>query len=289
MSNDIISQADNAQRAENIACIRKYVDARTPAERGSRWELYVDDCTSGAVAGAPLEGKEIARKCTLWNLVHFPNYVFNDNIIFQSTDPDYFCIMSKGTGGINYPAYGPQKQYDNVFFHAIRMRDGRMKDYFEYSNLLKMYQTLGIEIPALDSPAGWPEHLTESIKRGDSRWEAEVIAALHVLGRAPLPDFADKSAMASEWEAHHRRFHSALVSACGSEWLLRFWNQLVDHSQRYRKIRLAGPLVARDVQAEHQAIVDAVLRRDAVAAVALMERHLSDTEEAARTALQQAR
>ncbi|RIX76061.1 GntR family transcriptional regulator [Acidovorax cavernicola] len=130
--------------------------------------------------------------------------------------------------------------------------------------------------------------LTESIKRGDSKWEAEVLASLHVLGRAPLPDFGDRSAMASEWEAHHRRFHAALVSACGSEWLLRFWNQLVDHSQRYRKNRLEGPLVARDVQAEHQAILDAVLRRDADAAVALMDRHLRDTEEAALAALRQA-
>ncbi|KQX86719.1 hypothetical protein ASD34_10210 [Variovorax sp. Root473] len=130
--------------------------------------------------------------------------------------------------------------------------------------------------------------LIESIKRGDSKWEAEVLAALHVLARAPLPDFGERSALALEWEAHHRRFHTALVSACGSDWLLRFWNQLVDHSQRYRKTRLQGPLVARDVQAEHQAILDAVLRRDADAAVALMDRHLRDTEEAALAALRQA-
>lgn len=163
MNKDIISQEHNAQRAENIACIRQYVDARTPEERGRRWELYVDDCTSGAVAGPPLKGKEIARHCTEWNLVHFPNYVFNDNIVFQSTDPDYFCVMSKGTGGINYPAYGAERRYDNVYFHLIRMRGGRMKDYFEYSNLLGMYKALGLEIPPLDGPAGWPEHTPEEV------------------------------------------------------------------------------------------------------------------------------
>lgn len=132
------------------------------------------------------------------------------------------------------------------------------------------------------------EHLclSESIRRGDSRWEAEVIAALHVLGRTPLPDGSD-SAKNLEWEAQHRRFHAALVSACGSEWLLRFWNQLMDHSQRYRKVRLKGQLMARDVQADHQAILDAVLRRDADAAVALMERHLLDTEKAAHAAMLQ--
>lgn len=128
--------------------------------------------------------------------------------------------------------------------------------------------------------------LSESIRRGDSRWEAEVIAALHVLGRTPLPDGSD-SAKNLEWEAQHRRFHAALVSACGSEWLLRFWNQLMDHSQRYRKVRLKGQLMARDVQADHQAILDAVLRRDADAAVALMERHLLDTEKAAHAAMLQ--
>lgn len=127
--------------------------------------------------------------------------------------------------------------------------------------------------------------LTESIRRGDSRWEAEVVGALHLLNRTPIPDFNGSQALATEWEARHRGFHTALVSACGSEWLLRFWNQLADHSQRYRKIRLKGALVARDVQAEHQAILDAVLNRDAESAVGLMDRHLLDTDVAVRAAL----
>lgn len=127
--------------------------------------------------------------------------------------------------------------------------------------------------------------LTESMRNGDSRWEAEAIAALHVLARTPLPDFGQPAALASEWESHHRHFHAALVAACGSDWLLRFWNQLADHSERYRKVRLQTPLVARDVQAEHQAILDAVLRRDEDLAVALVEQHLRDTEAAVRDAI----
>ncbi len=127
--------------------------------------------------------------------------------------------------------------------------------------------------------------LTQAIELGDAAWEAEVLAALHMLVRTPLPDLDDPSAITSTWEAHHRRFHAALVSACGSEWLLRFWNQLVDHTQRYRKIRLKGPLIARDVQAEHQALVDAVLRRDAPLAVALMDSHLRETEEVVKESL----
>lgn len=127
--------------------------------------------------------------------------------------------------------------------------------------------------------------LTDAIAHGDARWEAGIVAALHVLHRTPLPDFSRSDAMASEWEVHHRAFHAALVGACTSQWLLRFWNQLADHSQRYRKIRLeSAHLQARDVNAEHQAIVDAVLARDAATAIALMDRHLQETENAVRQA-----
>lgn len=126
--------------------------------------------------------------------------------------------------------------------------------------------------------------LAEAVRLGDSKWEADVIAALHVLTRTPLPDFTDP-ALTAEWEAHHRRFHAALVSACGSEWLLRFWNQLADHSERYRMIRLKGPLEVRNVQAEHQAILDAVLRRDTEETIALMDAHLRETEDAVQAAM----
>lgn len=123
--------------------------------------------------------------------------------------------------------------------------------------------------------------LSDAIEHGDAHWEAGVVAALHVLQRTPLPDFSRPDALASDWEDRHRQFHASLVGACRSQWLLRFWNQLTDHSQRYRKIRLESThLVARDVNAEHQAIVDAVLARDTQAAVSLMERHLSETERA---------
>lgn len=128
--------------------------------------------------------------------------------------------------------------------------------------------------------------LAESIRRGDAQWEAEAIASLHMLTRVPLPDFGGITDISSEWETQHRRFHTALVSACNSEWLLQFWNQLVDHSERYRKMRLNGPLVARgDVRAEHQALLDAALCRDVDAAVTLMEQHLCGTEEAVKAAM----
>jgi GntR family carbon starvation induced transcriptional regulator len=107
---------------------------------------------------------------------------------------------------------------------------------------------------------------------------------MYLLQRAALPASPTDRAAAAAWEAQHRRFHMALVAACGSAWLLRFWTTLVDHSERYRNIRLLrhreADAMVRDVNAEHQAIMQAVLARDTEASVALMDAHLRATERA---------
>ena len=93
---------------------------------------------------------------------------------------------------------------------------------------------------------------------------------------------AEDREAATLWEAQHRRFHLALVSACGSAWLLRFWSTLADHSERYRKVRLLhrheAQAEVRDVNSEHAAIMEAVLKRDAARACDLLDAHLSATE-----------
>lgn len=126
--------------------------------------------------------------------------------------------------------------------------------------------------------------LTQAIKRGDAAWEAEILAAMHLLSRTPLPASPEDRAAATRWEAQHRRFHLALVSGCGSEWLLRFWSMLTDHSERYRKIRVLrhqeADAAVRDVEAEHRAVMAAAIDRDANRAVTLMDAHLQATEQA---------
>jgi DNA-binding GntR family transcriptional regulator len=124
--------------------------------------------------------------------------------------------------------------------------------------------------------------LTASIARGDAAWEAEIVAAMHLLSRIPLPASPGDRDGAARWEAQHRRFHLALVAACGSEWLLRFWNMLADHSERYRKVRALHHRDAlaevRDVNAEHAALMAAALDRDVARATALMDAHLTASE-----------
>jgi len=133
--------------------------------------------------------------------------------------------------------------------------------------------------------------LRRAIERGESSWEADILHALHMLVRAPLPASADDRDRAAAWEQHHRRFHACLVSACGSAWHLRFWNTLVDHSERYRKLRLLNhqTLAAdvRNVNAEHEEIARAAIARDAERAVGLMTEHLRHTEAAVARLLTQ--
>ena len=134
--------------------------------------------------------------------------------------------------------------------------------------------------------------LPMAIAQGPADWEAEIVAAFHRLSRTPLPVDTAAVGDARQWELRHRAFHHAMVAGCGSPWLLRLHAQLVDQSERYRKIRILhhqeqGAQV-RDVNAEHQALMDAVLRRDAAQATELMTRHLRATSEATIALMQAA-
>lgn len=124
--------------------------------------------------------------------------------------------------------------------------------------------------------------LSDAIARGDAAWEAEILRALHLLARTPLPGNPEDFPAARLWEERHRAFHLALVAACGSDWLLRFWHVLSDHSERYRKVRLLhhddAAAEVRDIPGEHRALAEAAIDRDAAAACQLLDAHLAATE-----------
>lgn len=122
--------------------------------------------------------------------------------------------------------------------------------------------------------------LRRSIEKGDDAWLASVKTAWEALKAVPhrYPD--DPTVHYEEWVVRHRIFHRALVSACGSRWLLGFGDVLNEQSERYRRLsirREAGK--PRDVEAEHAAIVVAVLKRDADAAVHALSKHFNTTKE----------
>jgi len=119
--------------------------------------------------------------------------------------------------------------------------------------------------------------LAEAIRHGDLAWEGRIVSALHRLTRIAEREAGQPRHLNREWAANHGEFHHALVSGCPNEWLLKMHQMLYQQSERYRF--LTAPLAAteRDVKAEHQAIVDAVLGRDIPTAQALIARHLDHT------------
>jgi len=122
--------------------------------------------------------------------------------------------------------------------------------------------------------------LRDSIRLGTLQWEAEVIAAHHMLTRIQAQLEGRPLASNPEWEAQHAQFHIKLVSACGSKWLMQFISTLIQHSSRYRQVGasvLVTKLSKRDIGAEHQAILDAALRRDTDLACALLRAHYRET------------
>ncbi|SON56713.1 Carbon starvation induced regulator [Hartmannibacter diazotrophicus] len=125
--------------------------------------------------------------------------------------------------------------------------------------------------------------LRKSIQHGDTAWEAEIVASLHLLERTPFPgETADRETI-DEWESRHDRFHRALIAHCGSPRLLHFCNVLSDHFQRYRRavvvrVSKSAALMER-VREQHREVAEAAIARDTELAVAALARHFEGSVE----------
>ncbi|GAA4484089.1 GntR family transcriptional regulator [Rhodococcus olei] len=118
-----------------------------------------------------------------------------------------------------------------------------------------------------------------AVRRGDVHWESAVVAAHHVLASTAATT-ADGAANA-DWFDTHERFHQALLAGCGNDRLLDVALSLRDAAALYR--HWSGHHdPARDVAAEHRAILDAALARDADLAARLLSDHIDRTSAALR-------
>ncbi len=126
--------------------------------------------------------------------------------------------------------------------------------------------------------------LRRAIEGGGVDWESELIAAHHRLERAPLLTQDEPPRVSDDWEAAHGRFHAALLDGCNNSWLLGITCMLRDASEFYRRwSQLHEP--DRDVTAEHRAILEAVLDRDADTAAERLSSHYRHTSDIVERAL----
>ena len=122
--------------------------------------------------------------------------------------------------------------------------------------------------------------LRRSIARGDEAWEEAVVLAAHRLRRLDDRAPSRETGMDPEWERRHRDFHMRLIAASGAQRINDFFAMLLDRYDRYMYLGVdAAARWPRDAAAEHKAILDAVLARDAAAAVELTQMHIRRTAE----------
>jgi GntR family carbon starvation induced transcriptional regulator len=124
--------------------------------------------------------------------------------------------------------------------------------------------------------------LAESMAHRTTAWEEAVVLDYHRLARTPYRVQRDGvPAMNPAWEARHRAFHLALLSGCGSSWLIDFCAMMMDQSVRYRNVASNFSDARRgDALAEHKAIMEAALDGTAALAVERLDTHYRLTLEA---------
>ena len=120
--------------------------------------------------------------------------------------------------------------------------------------------------------------LIHAIRDGDLAWEAAAVAALHVLEGTPALRSDDPDQFSDAWAVAHTQFHQALLSGCGNRRLLSAAADLRDAAELYRRWSIPfGTDRHRDSAAEHRALLDASVRRDADLAAELLRQHITKT------------
>ena len=117
--------------------------------------------------------------------------------------------------------------------------------------------------------------LRESIAHGDAAWEERLIITFHRMSKEPRYLDPAKRRINPAFDIAHRAFHLALISACGSAWLLQYCEQLFDHADRYRY--LSRRIHVADRNNEHAVMLKAALKRDADAAIKALTQHMQKT------------
>ncbi len=130
------------------------------------------------------------------------------------------------------------------------------------------------------------EALQESMELGDDEWEARAVAAFYRLQKIEerFPP-SGPLALNAEWSVQHKEFHMSLISATRSVRLMELCSTLFDQAERYRRFSASHRATPRFKSAEHEAILDATIRRDTEAATLLLSRHITRTKDGVVEAL----
>lgn len=122
-----------------------------------------------------------------------------------------------------------------------------------------------------------PEALRRSINNADLDWEANVAAAYQKLTGTQRRLESGAEDANRDWADKDRGFHMALLSSCGSAWMMRICGMIYDQTARYHRAQiLSGIAPAKTTTEEHAALKEAALSFDAAAACSILRAHISN-------------
>lgn len=116
--------------------------------------------------------------------------------------------------------------------------------------------------------------LRTAIRDGDAKWEADLVAAHHLLSRAEQKILLGDESEREQWKRYDCAFHRALIAGCQSRNLMALCDILYEKYLRYQM--LIPAIRGQQAVDEHRAIFDATLARDADAAASLLETHITN-------------
>ena len=114
--------------------------------------------------------------------------------------------------------------------------------------------------------------LQKSVENGDTDWEGNLVAAHHKLHLMEERMLSGDESQKENWKRYDWEFHLALIQACDSDNLLALHSIIYDKYLRYQMLVLTYR--GEDAVAEHQAMFEAALARDAKAAQKHLEQHI---------------
>jgi len=111
-----------------------------------------------------------------------------------------------------------------------------------------------------------------SVKKGDTDWEGNLVAAHHKLHLMEQKMLAGDESQKEDWKRYDWEFHLALISACGSKNLLSLHSVLYDKYLRYQMLVLTYR--GEEAVEEHRKVFEAALARDIETAADTLKTHI---------------
>lgn len=118
--------------------------------------------------------------------------------------------------------------------------------------------------------------MKHSLINGDIEWESNLVAAYHKLVYIEKKMCEDEVSHCTIWNECDWKFHSALISACGSQLHLMYHRRVFEQYRQYVMFDLKTQGFRGDsLMKEHENILSAALERNYEKCKAALEEHLS--------------